>query len=264
MHQPYWPVQVHSPDAQNPKRNRSRFQWLQWDINPLRWNEYPFRPHVLGCDVSLEYAGEMPRTYPSASLYRVPPYTRADFWNLLPWVGPPLVWGQGIISGMQVRQDCPPYYHECTLTRDFIPFWSPTRGVDQMGRCGVMVPMVCAYCWGHTWRRCDSIPRVGAYGTPAARLSPVLEACVKCGQTSDYSIIRHILDGDFDSLIAIVVQGAATMNDVIRCTDACVRVGSPPTIRVPESLAPPCSALPMGYQTSKGCSRESCHHFGQI
>ena len=203
--QPYWPVQGRSSC-------------------PIRWDEFPFRPSVFGCEVQLEYDFRM-EDYGT----EVVPYTRADYWNLLPWVGPPLLWGRGVTPGIHVAQDHPPHYHLCTLRRDFITYWSPTHTTDpsvdgQMGSCTEMVPMVCAYCWGQTWRRCDNIPRVGAYMGPEARLSPVLVVCDHCDQTSDYNIIRCITDNDFGAIVAFVTHGSATINDVIRCADACMNV----------------------------------------
>ena len=191
---------------------------LLWEEHPLTWDEFPFRPSVRSCTERLQYDTEVPQ-----DALQVLSYTRADFWNLLPWVGRKLLWGQGLASGIDVRQDYPPFYHECTLARDFITHW-PVNGPDVavVGRCAVMVPMLCAYCWGHTWRRCDSIPRVGAYvGTSEARLSPVLEECAHCGLTSDHNIARRAIGGDFGEVLAIVSRGASTVYNVLRCIAGC-------------------------------------------
>ena len=131
---PFWPVDVSTVED-----NRT----LLWEVHPLTWDEFPFRPSVWGCTQRLQWDTEMPQ-----DTLQVLSYTRADFWNLLPWVGRQLIWGQGLASGIDVRQDYPPFYHECTLARDFITHW-PVNGPDAsvVGRCAVMVPMLCAYCW---------------------------------------------------------------------------------------------------------------------
>ena len=206
---PFWPVDVSTVED-----NRT----LLWEVHPLTWDEFPFRPSVWGCTQRLQWDTEMPQ-----DTLQVLSYTRADFWNLLPWVGRQLIWGQGLASGIDVRQDYPPFYHECTLARDFITHW-PVNGPDAsvVGRCAVMVPMLCAYCWGHTWRRCDSIPRVGAYiNTDEARLSPVLDECDHCGLTSDHNIAHRATAGDFGAVLAIVSRGASTVYDVLRCIAGC-------------------------------------------
>ena len=202
---PYWPVDSNALGGT---------RTMSWEDYPLKWEEFPHLPHVMTCTSRALYSLEVPQ-----DALHVFSYTRADFWNLLPWVGRKLVWGQGLSSGIDVRQDHPPFYHECTLARDFITHWAgsaPDSAV--VGRCAVMVPMVCAYCWGHTWRRCDSIPRVGCYiPTEEARLSPVLEECDHCGLTSDYNIVRFITGDDLDAVLALVSRGATSVHNVLRC-----------------------------------------------
>ena len=82
--------------------------------------------------------------------------------------------------------------------------------------------MLCAYCRGHTWRRCDRIPRVGAYiETNEARLSPVLDECDHCGLTSDHYIAQRATRGNFGAIIEIVSRGASTVYNVLRCIAGC-------------------------------------------
>ena len=85
---------------------------------------------------------------------------------------------------------------------------------------------------GHTWRRCDSIPRVGAYVSTEARLSSVLEACAQCGLTSDHNIVRCVTANDFDSITAIVSRGASSIHDVLRYVVGCVMVVPVPGFEV--------------------------------
>ena len=198
----YWPV---ADPADNDSSTRYNVMWY----------DYPFLPqsHILSCDDEIFYEPAIPD-----DLSTVQAYSRADFWNLSPWIGPPLVWGIGHGFGIEVRQDPAPWVHECTLARDFISHW-PLRGADPsiIGSCASLIPMVCAYCWGHTWRRCDTVPRVGAYETQEAHMSPVLELCDHCGLTSDYNISRCIALNSFEFLQAFVNKGEANVRDIFRC-----------------------------------------------
>ena len=207
---------------------RSRYN-LSWEMVPLRWDEYPFRPdNPHSCTYPLHYE----EVVPANALHIPRSYTRADFWNLLPWSGGNLVWGHGGDNYIPplITQDHPPFYHQCTLARDFITHW-PLVGSDPsvVGCCGAMVPVVCAYCWCQNWRRCDSLARVGSFKIlPAdARMSPILVECDLCGLTSDYHIARCVLSNNFGAIMKLVIRGATTIQDVLRCVDGCARVGSP-------------------------------------
>ena len=198
---------------------------MQWDEHPLTWDQYPYRPLLGSCTEWVRYTVEMP-----TNALSVHSYARADFWNLLPWVGPHVRWGQGSDGGIDVLQDHPPFYHECTLARDFIahwPSWMHGSDASVVGRCGVMVPMVCAYCWGHTWRRCDRLPRVGSFECAEARLSPILDECDHCGRPSDHHIARCVIFQDAPAVVAIVSRGAASIYDILRIARACASVCSP-------------------------------------
>ena len=219
----YWPVQGPLPTADN--RHRTLYN-LSWEAVPLRWDEYPFRPEAPnGCNGRLIYESCLPANVQNTPLAA---YTRGDYWNLLPWEGRNLIWGQGYDGEADVRQDHPPFYHQCTLARDYITHW-PLHGADPsvVGSCGAIVPVVCAYCWSHNWRRCDTLPRVGAYPYNEARLSPVLDVCAHCGLTSDHNIVRCIITNNFDAVFGIVARGAATIHDILRCVNGCARLGSP-------------------------------------
>ena len=167
------------------------------------------------CADAVKYEEDLPSDLTAISIY-----TRADFVNLAPWVGPPIVWGQGSGFGVEILHDPPPYFHNCTLARDFLTNWpgSIDEGSDPLvvGVCDAMIPLVCAYCWGRSWRRCDSVPRVGKFGQFEAHMSPVLVLCDTCGLTSDYNIARFIVLNRFDSVTALLERGQAGIMDIFR------------------------------------------------
>ena len=197
-----------------------------WTRYQLRWQDYPYTPNLVSCGEVVRYGDNIP-----SDLASITPYIRADFWNLAPWVGPPMVWGRGFGFGIEMMHDPPPYLHKCTLARDFVTQW-PAEGWDPLavGTCGAIIPLVCAYCWARTWRRCDSVPRVGSYISPTnheAYMSPVLELCDTCGCTSDYNIARCIVLNRFDSVFALLDTGRASVRDIFRCMLAVNRWAAP-------------------------------------
>ena len=197
---PYWPAE-HATSGSWPPTQAY-----------LRWQEYPFLPRLVPCAGIVQYTDNIP-----TDLTTVQSYTRGDFWNLLPWVGPPVMWGKGYGFGIDVMHDPPPFYHECTLARDFVTQWPPgDADTSVVGTCPTLIPILCAYCWAHSWRRCDTVPRVGAYSGIEAHMSPVLDYCDSCGLTSDYNIARLIVLNRFDHVFALVDKGRASVLDVFR------------------------------------------------
>ena len=186
-----------------------------WTRHVPKWTDYPFLPSSVSCSDPVRYTDNIPD-----DLTSVFPYTRADFWNLVSWLGPPITWGKGYGFGIEVLHDLPPYLHDCTLVRDFVTHWPTSMSSlpDQsvLGTCDTLIPVVCAYCWAQSWLRCDSIPRVGAHGNVEARMSPVLEICAECGLTSDYNIARYVVLNRFDSVHSLLARGTASVRDIFR------------------------------------------------
>ena len=83
----YWPV---ADPADNDSSTRYNVMWY----------DYPFLPqsHILSCDDEIFYEPEIPD-----DLSTVQRYSRADFWNLSPWIGPPLVWA--LVTALVLKSD---------------------------------------------------------------------------------------------------------------------------------------------------------------
>ena len=215
----YWPLEPFDDDSSGRRCS-------------VRWEDYPFLPVTITCDGPVLFECAIPsrivtqRTnttvvapYNQEDLYTpVPHYNRGDFWNLADWVGPPLLWGVGHGFGIAFMHDPAPFYHKCTLARDFITYW-PLQGPDpsMVGTCRELVPLVCGYCWGQSWRQCDTVPRVGAYDMPEAHISPVLDECDHCGLTSDFNIVRCMVHNDLSAVLDLVELDKASATDVFHC-----------------------------------------------
>ena len=208
--QPFWP-------AEETHRLLTGRMQLMWERYPYIPN-YPLYSTYRG--KMLSYEESLPR-----DLSETDPYDRPDSWNIRPWSGPPIVWGHGEGYGLPRLNDPPPFIHQCTLARDFIAHWrNPGTDIRScIGTCAVLVPMVCAYCWSQTWRRCDDTPRVAGdleHNMQDTHISPVLRRCDNCGLASDYYIQLLVANDDFTTLSSVVSRGEATIQDVLRSVHA--------------------------------------------